>query len=349
LVFHRGKLPTIAITGEGKANRIEIATLLQVGTISIMRLDILRAASNCPVPLSRTAALLIAIFIVIGLSLLQGYPAIPPPGLAIGLLGAGAVIVAVRTDHLTLWEKIGWVCVAFLLFAVEIKAIYHDRDEHDKEVTAAQERQERNFKAIAGGLESTIKTSQEQFHATMQSSQKIFSKTREAADAAKEGVDNLTGGDGYCYFVGYTPEFMRADFMKAGLPRHSAFAYLVKKGVNPLYGVRATIRNSCPSEPKGGGIGGSETLVVETLPDFPRGEMNHKSHFEGIVAFGGFEPEKMFMDMNGGRNENTCQLRGSGWRSTLVKNQTAPLPPPRRLAAFARPPRRNVLKSTKPA
>jgi len=74
-----------------------------------MRLDMLRAASNYRIPLSCTAALLISAFIRNGLVVATGYPAIPPPGLAIGLLGAGAVIVAVRTDHLTLWEKIGWV------------------------------------------------------------------------------------------------------------------------------------------------------------------------------------------------------------------------------------------------
>jgi len=209
-----------------------------------MRLDMLRAASNYRIPLSCTAALLISAFIVMGLSLLQGYPAIPPPGLAIGLLGAGAVIVAVRTDHLTLWEKIGWVCVAFLLFAVEIKAIYHDRDEHDKEVQAAQERGEKNFREIAGGIAQAIHQSQQNFDAVMSSTNNL--------------LEFNLGGDSICFMM-----------LEPGVLawKSQAVPMFTHKGKYPLYGVKANVEDLVIMKQLMGNLGrGMGIIIAAALP-----------------------------------------------------------------------------------
>jgi hypothetical protein len=82
-----------------------------------------------PSDMSRTALWLLFGFMVAGFALLNDVPLKAVPTEAIGLLAAGAVVVAVRTDHLSRSEEIGWIAVAFSMFFIEMRIVTSDRAE----------------------------------------------------------------------------------------------------------------------------------------------------------------------------------------------------------------------------
>jgi hypothetical protein len=97
----------------------------------------------------------------------------PAPGIAIGVLGAVAVIVSMR--ELSANGKIFWVCVIFLLLWFEIKAIRTDRAETNKQQLSQRDEQNKafekvlaeqnaDFQATARTLEQVMETG----HATLQ-------------------------------------------------------------------------------------------------------------------------------------------------------------------------------------
>lgn len=135
----------------------------------------------------------VAVFVLVGLAL-QNYPLIPVPGVAIGLLGAAAVVVAVRTEHLTLWEKLGWTIVAFLLFGVEVRAIYKDRAKQDSEFASARGEERKQFQHIADGISASLTTTQRSFDVTISSLKGLVGMSREQLAQA-------TGGDSFIVFI----------------------------------------------------------------------------------------------------------------------------------------------------
>lgn len=169
-------------------------------------------------PIDGWGACLIAVFIVIGLALMQGYPIEPPVGFAIGLLAAAAAIMAVRTDHFSKWEKVVWVVVAFLLFRVEVKAIYHDRDEHDEAVKAEHRLLEKNFTAIANGLQESITKSQTGFEKTLAANNDV--------------MVNITGGESFAVVLPLV--FGQKD-------QSSVPLVIENHGTHPLMGVSMTV------------------------------------------------------------------------------------------------------------
>jgi len=174
-------------------------------------------------------AIWIAAFLIVGFSFLQGYPEIPPIGISIGLLGAAAIVVGVRTEHLLRVEKSGWVVVAFLLFAVEMRTIYHDRDQHDAEVKAEHDEQAKHFAEIAGGIESAISQSSVQFAKTMRIEQGNLAQT---LGGLKETVNAATGGNGFCYAILVPPDV-------AGTA--TAISSIIPQGKYPLTNVNALV------------------------------------------------------------------------------------------------------------
>ena len=94
-----------------------------------------KAIVSYPVPQYTRAALYTqAVSIVVCLFFLRLCPLVP--GIAIGLLGAIAALMAVRADRFTGGEKAVWILISVALIVVEFWAIYHDRSEHDKEQAA---------------------------------------------------------------------------------------------------------------------------------------------------------------------------------------------------------------------
>jgi hypothetical protein len=188
-----------------------------------------RAKAAAPLPISRVGAYTVAAFIVSGLCLLQDLP-LQLPGLAIGLLGAGAVVVAVRTDALTKWEKIGWTCVAFLLFFVEVRTLYRDREEQEARFASTRLAEEKHFSQIAHGISATIQDAQKHFDETMARSDKLLG-------LSKESLDDTTGGDSYAFIaalMGEHPPFQLLVVVKGkhGVHNASAEMYTVQDRKN---------------------------------------------------------------------------------------------------------------------
>jgi len=136
-----------------------------------------------PVPITRTGCYFIAGFALVGLALMQDFPVRPVSGWFIGILGAGAVVVAVRTEHLTLWEKVGWIMVAFFFCALEMNVLYKDRAEHEHEQSQARAQQLKSFNEIAEGIDKTIQNSDREFAATMARTDSLLA--------------NITGGSSF--------------------------------------------------------------------------------------------------------------------------------------------------------
>jgi hypothetical protein len=78
----------------------------------------------------------------------------------------------------------------FLLLGLELKSVYQDRNEHDREQATTREKEERNFKEIAGGIADQIATSDRNFSVTMARSDRIMTGVNTAVTAQ-------TGGDSY--------------------------------------------------------------------------------------------------------------------------------------------------------
>ena len=114
----------------------------------------------------------------------QWWPVIPT--VALGFLSVVAVIMTVRADRFSHGERVVYVLIAFVLFGVEMRAIYADRDKHDKEEAEARRLQLDGFRQIGDGLTDAIRKSDEHFTATM--------------GRTNEVIRNITGGTSYPYF-----------------------------------------------------------------------------------------------------------------------------------------------------
>jgi hypothetical protein len=106
------------------------------------------------------------------------WPWLPPVGISIALLGLLGVIVPLIRDlqKIRRREKSIWTLVFFVLLLAEIKAVYQDRNEHDREQREVRERSEQNFQNIAQGIRDSIKQSDDHFKTTLQQGETQFRK-----------------------------------------------------------------------------------------------------------------------------------------------------------------------------
>jgi hypothetical protein len=193
------------------------------------------------------------------------------PGYAIAALAFAAVVMTVRAEKFQPAERIIWVLIGAALMLAETRVLYMDRIAHDAEQAAERENQDDRFNKTAAGLKEAVTTSQGEFKLTMQKSQTIFSKTREAAYDAKEGIETFTGGNSYCFLDHFWPAISTGDpELDRYAMRDSGTGYLVKRGRHPLGGVSILVTSFTPN---------SETYVSEALPDFGVGD----SHYTGVM------------------------------------------------------------------
>lgn len=120
----------------------------------------------------------------------------PAVGVYIGILAFLGVLVALIRDPAKIgkWERAAWVFVMFALLLLEIKSVYQDRNDHDTEQRLAREQSERNFQGIASGISESIKTSEEQFAATMRKSDAIMGRVGDS-------IKSQTGGESFAYIT----------------------------------------------------------------------------------------------------------------------------------------------------
>lgn len=186
----------------------------------------LSSAALIPVPLTRGGELSLTLFALACITLWKGIvPSIP--GFAIGLLGLGAVVVAVRAiepQRLTLWEQIGWIAVATLLLISEMRTVIYDRAQQDKQFSNARRVEQASFRSILSREAETMRENQGQFSATMA---KLI-----------DSINTQTGGNTFCYLdLQAFPVFVNGR----ASPKVNLFLQVVKVGRYPLRDVHMTL------------------------------------------------------------------------------------------------------------
>ncbi len=124
----------------------------------------------------------------------------PPVGSWIALLAFFGVIVPWLfrpLEKMGRGEKAFWTVVMLAFLGLEIRTLYLDRDEHDRGQAHVECEQLERFRTIAGGLQSSIDTSKQQYSSTIDHVNAVLDKTQEAASAAEEGIASMTGTDSY--------------------------------------------------------------------------------------------------------------------------------------------------------
>jgi hypothetical protein len=163
---------------------------------------------------------------------------IPPPGIAVTVMGVMAALMSLRTKA-TGTEKAIWMLIISALVVIEISAINRERllNERTERIKAEEERQ--HFTTIGKGIEKNIAQSQKQFEETIGLGQKQFNATltteknnlSRTLGGLKETVNAATGGSGFCYAILVPPD--------AG--NTNAVSTVVPQGKYPLTNVNALV------------------------------------------------------------------------------------------------------------
>ncbi|HXM98334.1 MAG TPA: hypothetical protein VN982_07665 [Candidatus Dormibacteraeota bacterium] len=136
----------------------------------------------------------------------------PSPGVSIGLLGAGAALMSLRTEMRPL-EKVAWIVIITILATTEIIAInkgdeanlrarkdQNDRfDKEEKKLDQLREQQKEEFNKTAEGLKAAIDKSNRIFARTEQGFQAVIKREQDIANVSNSALGQITGGDQYCY------------------------------------------------------------------------------------------------------------------------------------------------------
>jgi len=151
---------------------------------------------------------------------------IPPPGIAVTVMGVMAAVMSLRTKA-TGTEKAIWMLIISALVFIEITAINRDRffNEQSEKIRAEEERQ--HFTTIGKGIETNIEQSQNQFEATIGVGQKQFNATlttekntlARTLKGLKETVNAATGGDGFCYAILVPPDAGNTNVVSTVIPQ----------------------------------------------------------------------------------------------------------------------------------
>lgn len=122
----------------------------------------------------------------------------PPIGVFIALLAIVGVLVPWFRGEVSKREKAFWTFLMFLFVGLEIRTIYLDQDQHDREQTLARCQQLESFQKIAAGIDTAISNSSTQFAATMTNMGEVLTKQ----DAT---LTQTMGGTNYPMFLATFP------------------------------------------------------------------------------------------------------------------------------------------------
>jgi len=150
---------------------------------------------------------------------------IPSPGYAVTAMGLVAGAMALRAD-MTGREKLLWFALLATFMLLELRAIDHDRTQHDLEQAAERGEEHASFQKIAIGIDQAIKDSEQQFDATIARSDRMLGLEAKAVKGLSTNLRTLTGADSFC-LLGFVPG--------------QQFLAFYHVGSFPLYGVSARI------------------------------------------------------------------------------------------------------------
>ena len=100
----------------------------------------------------------------------------PPIGVFISLLAIVGVLVPWFRGEAGKREKAFWTFLMFLFVGLEIRTLYLDQTQHDREQEFARCQQLESFQKIADGIDTAISNSTAQFVATMNNMGEILAK-----------------------------------------------------------------------------------------------------------------------------------------------------------------------------
>ena len=104
----------------------------------------------------------------------------PPVGVFIALLALIGVLVPWFRGEANRREKALWTLLMFVFVGLEIRSIYMDQAEHDKQQADARTQQINSFSQIGQGINATIETGQQQFKETMRGFEANLNATNKA-------------------------------------------------------------------------------------------------------------------------------------------------------------------------
>ncbi len=124
----------------------------------------------------------------------------PPVGAFIAVLALLGVIVPWlyrEPKDMKAPEKALWTFVMLLLFGLELRTLYLDRDQHDREQEAANCEELQNFKAIAESLGSSVARSKEQYDSTITQVKGVLKSAKDISELSKKNLEDITGGKSF--------------------------------------------------------------------------------------------------------------------------------------------------------
>jgi len=122
----------------------------------------------------------------------------PPIGVFIALLAIVGVLVPWFRGTVEKREKAFWTFLMFLFVWMEIRTIYLDQAQHDREQALARCQQLESFQKIADSIDTAISNSSAQFAATMNNMGKILTKQDTT-------LTQTMGGTSYPSFIATFP------------------------------------------------------------------------------------------------------------------------------------------------
>lgn len=123
----------------------------------------------------------------------------PLPGVAIGVLGAGAAIMTFREMHHT--HKLLATLAIFALMGIELRDIKKDRADSDAVQSSIREREAKTFDSIGKGIETAIANAKSGFDSTAKGFDKTAKQMNRVADISTENLNQITGGSSYPFLV----------------------------------------------------------------------------------------------------------------------------------------------------
>jgi hypothetical protein len=120
----------------------------------------------------------------------------PPIGTYIAVLAFLAAVVTVWPPEHPL-GRAAWIFVFLLVMGFEVRNLYRDRTDRDREEMMVRSREAAQFRAIIDSLTASIQQNQKQFDATMTRVGALLTKSDAVTRIAKDSVDAVTGGDSY--------------------------------------------------------------------------------------------------------------------------------------------------------
>jgi len=182
----------------------------------------------------------------------------PGTGKAIAILGAAAVLMAIRGDLMGHPEKIVWMLVVFALLYVELRSIDKDRADNQKQQADVRKQEAERFNVILEenrkGIAAILDDQRQKFAATMQEFSKsqatnlssfaaMMSKSNQIMGGVIDSVKTQTGGDSFAYisFAAQPAQSFEMHWSNFIAPKGEPYfvVSVTSHGKYPLSGTRA--------------------------------------------------------------------------------------------------------------